>query len=108
LQQVAAIGACSPYFAAASLRRTLRRPVEITFMVQVYDWEIAGRVGRDGQGGGATRVQVLHPSGEDGCKPQVPGAPPSASVASRPSSSPDFQSLGAGPIDNCTPAGARA
>lgn len=32
LQQVAAIGACSPYFAAASLSR----PVEIIFIGPVY------------------------------------------------------------------------
>ena len=36
------------------------------------------------------------------------GRPAGRLGSSRPSSSPDFQSLGAGPIDNCTPVGARA
>jgi hypothetical protein len=36
------------------------------------------------KGGGATRERALHPSGEDGCKPQVPGAPPGGSVRAGP------------------------
>ena len=36
------------------------------------------------RGGGATRERALHPSGEDGCKPQVPGAPPGGSVRAGP------------------------
>ena len=62
LQQVAAIGACSPYFAAASLRRSLRRPVEITFMLEVYDWEIALEF--------AGTDKVAGPPGCKSCTPQ--------------------------------------
>ena len=38
----------------------------------------------DGQRWQGPRVHFLHPSGEDGCKPQVPGAPPCASVRAGP------------------------